>query len=45
MIFSVIFCGLLSGIFVLGGTFFLRLYTTDRPNVLTFAQQRLLITL
>ena len=42
MIFSVIFCGLLSGIFVLGRDFFLRLYTTD-PNVLTFAVQRLLI--
>ena len=41
-IFSVIFCGLLSGIFVLGRDFFLRLYTTD-PNVLTFAVQRLLI--
>ena len=34
--------GLLSGIFVLGRDFFLRLYTTD-PNVLTFAIQRLLI--
>ena len=42
MIFSVIFCGLLSGVFVLGRDFFVRLYTTD-PNVLTFAVQRLLI--
>lgn len=42
MIFSVIFCGLLSGVFVLGRDFFIRLYTTD-PNVLTFAVQRLLI--
>ena len=42
MIFSVIFCGLLSGVFVLGRDFFLRLYTTD-PNVLTFAVQRLVI--
>ena len=42
MIFSVIYCGLLSGVFVLGRDFFIRLYTTD-PNVLTFAVQRLLI--
>ena len=42
MTFSVIFCGLLSGVFVLGRDFFVRLYTTD-PNVLTFAVQRLLI--
>ena len=42
MLFSVIFCGILSWIFVLGRSFFLRLYTTD-PAVLDFAFQRLLI--
>lgn len=42
MIFSVLFCGLLSAAFVLGRGFFLRLYTTDEA-VLVFAAQRLLI--
>ena len=42
MVFSLIFCGMLSAIFVLGRGFFLRLYTTDEA-VLVFATQRLLI--
>ena len=42
IIFSVLFCGLLSAAFVLGRGFFLRLYTTDEA-VLVFAAQRLLI--
>ena len=42
MVFSVLFCGLLSAAFVLGRGFFLRLYTTDEA-VLVFAAQRLLI--
>lgn len=42
MLFSLVFCGLLSSVFVLGRGFFLQLYSTD-PNVLTFATQRLLI--
>lgn len=42
MVFSLVFCGLLSGFFVLGRGFFLRLYSTD-PAVLTFATTRLLI--
>ena len=42
MVFSLVFCGLLSAVFVLGRGFFLRLYTTD-PAVLDFAMQRLLI--
>lgn len=42
MVFSLIFCGMLSAVFVLGRGFFLRLYTTDEA-VLVFAAQRLLI--
>ena len=42
MVFSLVFCGMLSAIFVLGRGFFLRLYTTDEA-VLVFATQRLLI--
>lgn len=42
MVFSLVFCGMLSTIFVLGRGFFLRLYTTDEA-VLVFAAQRLLI--
>lgn len=42
MAFSLLFCGMLSAIFVLGRGFFLRLYTTDEA-VLVFAAQRLLI--
>ncbi|WP_253293614.1 MATE family efflux transporter [Kineothrix sp. MSJ-39] len=42
MVFSLLFCGMLSAIFVLGRGFFLRLYTTDEA-VLVFAAQRLLI--
>lgn len=42
MIFSLIFCGLLSSVFILGRGFFLHLYSND-PKVLTFAVQRLLI--
>lgn len=42
MVFSMVFCGMLSAIFVLGRGFFLRLYTTDEA-VLVFAAQRLLI--
>ena len=42
MIFSILSCGILSGIFVLGRGFFLRIYTTD-PAVLEYAVQRLLI--
>lgn len=42
MVFSLVFCGMLSAIFVLGRGFFLRLYTTDEA-VLVFAAQRLLI--
>lgn len=42
MVFSLVSCGLLSGIFVLGRGFFLRIYTTDQA-VLEFATQRLLI--
>lgn len=42
MIFSLLFCGLLSAVFVLGRDFFLHLYTND-PDVLVFAVQRLLI--
>lgn len=42
MVFSLIFCGMLSAVFVLGRGFFLRLYTTDEA-VLVFATQRLLI--
>ena len=42
MVFSLLFCGMLSATFVLGRGFFLRLYTTDEA-VLVFAAQRLLI--
>ena len=42
MVFSLVFCGLLSSVFVLGRGFFLQLYSTD-PDVLVFATQRLLI--
>lgn len=42
MVFSLVFCGMLSAVFVLGRGFFLRLYTTDEA-VLVFATQRLLI--
>lgn len=42
MAFSMVSCGLLSAVFVLGRGFFLRLYTTD-PAVLEYAVQRLLI--
>ena len=42
MVFSLVFCGMLSAVFVLGRGFFLRLYTTDEA-VLVFAAQRLLI--
>ena len=42
MVFSLIFCGMLSAVFVLGRGFFLRLYTIDEA-VLVFATQRLLI--
>ncbi len=42
MLFSILSCGLLSGIFVIWRGFFLRIYTTD-PAVLEFAVQRLLI--
>ena len=42
MVFSILFCGMLSAAFVLGRGFFLRLYTTDEA-VLVFATQRLLI--
>ena len=42
MVFSLIFCGMLSAVFVLDRGFFLRLYTTDEA-VLVFAAQRLLI--
>lgn len=39
---SILSCGLLSAVFVIGKDFFLRIYTTD-PAVLEFAMQRLLI--
>ena len=42
MVFSLVFCGMLSAVFVFGRGFFLRLYTTDEA-VLVFAAQRLLI--
>lgn len=42
MLFSLVSCGLLSGVFVIGRDFFLRLYTTDEA-VLVFANQRILI--
>ena len=42
MLLSILSCGCLSMIFVLGRDFFLRLYTTDTA-VLEFAMQRLLI--
>ena len=42
MLFSLVSCGLLSGGFVIGRDFFLRLYTTDEA-VLVFANQRILI--
>ena len=42
MLLSVVSCGCLASIFVLGRDFFLRLYTTDTA-VLGFAMQRLLI--
>lgn len=42
MIFSLVFCGMLSAVFVLGNGFFLQLYSTD-PAVLEFARQRLFI--
>ncbi len=42
MVFSLVSCGLLSGVFVLGRGFFLRLYSTD-PGVLVYANQRILI--
>ena len=42
MLLSLVSCGLLSGVFVLGRDFFLRLYTTDEA-VLVFANQRILI--
>ena len=42
MLFSILFCGTLSCIFVLGRDFFLHLYTTDEA-VYRFAAQRILI--
>lgn len=42
MLFSLVSCGLLSGVFAIGRDFFLRLYTTDEA-VLVFANQRILI--
>ena len=42
MVFSLVSCGLLSGVFVLGRGFFLRLYSTD-PGVLVYANQRIFI--
>lgn len=42
MLLSLVSCGLLSGVFVIGRDFFLRLYTTDE-SVLVFANQRILI--
>lgn len=42
MLFSLVSCGLLSMIFVLGRGFFLRLYTTDEA-VLVYANQRILV--
>ena len=42
MLFSILFCGTLSCIFVLGRDFFLHLYTTDEA-VYRFAVQRILI--
>lgn len=42
MLLSLVSCGLLSGVFVIGRDFFLRLYTTDE-SVLVFANQRVLI--
>ncbi len=42
MVFSLVSCGLLSGVFVLGRGFFLRLYSTD-SGVLVYANQRILI--
>lgn len=42
MLLSLVSCGLLSGVFVIGRDFFLRLYTTDEA-VLVFANQRILI--
>ena len=42
MTFSMVFCGLLSAVFVLGRSFFLGLYTTD-ASVLEYATTRLVI--
>ena len=42
MLLSLVSCGLLSGVFVIGRDFFLRLYTTDEA-VLVCANQRILI--
>ena len=42
MAFSMVFCGLLSAVFVLGRSFFLGLYTTD-ASVLGYATTRLVI--
>lgn len=42
MVLSLVSCGLLSAVFVLGRNMFLGLYTTD-PAVLSYAVQRLLI--
>ena len=42
MTFSMVFCGLLSAVFVLGRSFFLGLYTTD-ASVLGYATTRLVI--
>ena len=42
MLLSLVSCGLLSGVFVIGRDFFLRLYTMDE-SVLVFANQRILI--
>ncbi len=42
MVLSLIFCGLLSSVFILGRHMFLGLYSTD-PAVLDYAMQRLMI--
>mgnify|MGYP003540895800 FL=1 len=42
MMFSLISCGLLSAVFVIGRGFFLGLYSTD-ANVLVYAKQRICI--
>ena len=42
LVFALVSCGILSGIFVMGREFFLRIYTTD-ADVLVFARQRIII--